>query len=134
MAVKVKNVMVGLSALGLLISIYLTAYHYAGVPLVCSDQGVINCANVLNSPYAVLFGVPIAVLGLVFFLAEILVILKFKNKDWVVLYNTVGIGFVIYYIYTEYLVGSVCIYCTAVHLITLALLIFSFSENEKIVL
>lgn len=124
-----------IGVLGLLVAIYLTLYHYAGIPLVCSEQGVINCNSVLNSSYAILFGVPIAVYGVIFFMVELAVIhLAGKKKDWVVLYNTLGLGFVAYLLYAEYMLGEICIYCTAIHIITLALFILSFFENERMVL
>ncbi len=138
MAIKVKHVMMVLAVLGLLVSVYLTLYHYAGIPLLCSESGIINCNNVLNSSYSILFGVPIAVYGIVFFVVEILLLLKLhsrlKDKDLIVIYNTLGIAFVVYFVYTEYVIGNVCIFCTAVHVITVALFILSFFENERILL
>jgi hypothetical protein len=32
------------------ISVYLTAVHYENVPLICSNNGAVNCARVLSSP------------------------------------------------------------------------------------
>ena len=57
------------SVAGLGVSIYLTAVHYAGVPLACPAGGTINCEAVLSSPYAVIAGtaIPTSAAGIVWF-------------------------------------------------------------------
>lgn len=112
------------AGMGLAISIYLTLYHYAGVPLVCSDSGLINCASVLNSPYAYVLGIPIAVFGIIFFLA-MLAFLFINNMDAILIWNLIGIGTVVYLLDIERLVGHICAWCTAVHVIVLILLMLS---------
>ena len=39
--------------------------------LVCSDTGAINCTKVTTSPQSVIFGIPVAVLGLAYFVPMI---------------------------------------------------------------
>ena len=57
---------VGVSFLGFLDAGYLTANHYLGIPLVCSLlQG---CERVTASPYSIMFGVPVALLGVLYYL------------------------------------------------------------------
>ena len=57
-----------LSLAGLGVSIYLTITHYStGVTLACPDTGAINCEKVITSPQSIVFGIPVAVLGLAFF-------------------------------------------------------------------
>ncbi len=138
-----QKAMFALSVVGLLVAVYLVLIHYTSVPLVCSDTGIINCANVLNSQYAVLFGFPIADYGLVFFIIElaILILLQrvkqpilnaLKRSDVLILYNGVGLAFVLYLLYAEYMVHNICIYCTAVHIVVVLLFILSFfSFNKK---
>jgi len=116
-----------LAATGLLISIYLTLYHYAGVPLVCSETGLINCASVLNSPLASIFGIPIAVYGMVFFVVAILLLFQ-KNLDAIAVWNLFGVGSVVYFVYLEHVIGSICIWCTAVHLT--AIILFAISVYD----
>ena len=50
-----------LAGLGLAISAYLTAVHYSGGPVICVGTG--GCAVVQASRYAVVAGIPIALLG-----------------------------------------------------------------------
>lgn len=106
--------------LGLLIATYLTLYHYAGIPLVCSSQGLINCESVLNSPYAYLFGLPIAVYGIVFFVGEFVALLT-KHADVIAIWNLIGVGSVVYFVYLERMIGKICIWCTGVHVIVVFL-------------
>ena len=107
--------------LGLAISAYLTLYHYAGVPLVCSAHGLVDCASVLNSQYAYVFGLPLALYGVVFFIVEFAVLLR-RNSDGIALWNMIGAGAVVYFVDIERMVGHICEWCTAVHIIVIFLL------------
>jgi uncharacterized membrane protein len=119
-----------LSLIGLVVSIYLTVYHYTNFTLACPNHGIINCENVLSSPYATLFGLPIAIYGIIFFLIELL-FLRINKNDFLLIYNSIGIGFVFYFIYIEKVVGSICIYCTSVHIIVATLFILSIYYSVK---
>jgi uncharacterized membrane protein len=50
-----------LAGAGAAVAGYLTYARYSGTPITCSSGG---CETVQNSDYAMLFGVPVAVLGL----------------------------------------------------------------------
>ncbi len=126
-----KGAMVILAILGLLISIYLTTYHFLGVPLACSTSGLINCNNVINSPYGYIFGIPVAVYGIAFFIAELIVLYFIKDIFAKVFLNGIGVIGIVYFLYSEYMVGNICEYCTAVHLITITLFILSVYLYKK---
>ena len=119
---------VALSAAGLALSTYLTIEHFRDPgTLACPATATVNCARVTTSAQATLLGVPVAVLGVAFFVAMVLVCLPFAWRDLRltvlrVALAGVGVGFVIYLVYAElFLVGSICLWCTAVHAVTLAL-------------
>ena len=122
---KVRMVAYVIAVIGLLLSVYLTLVHYTSVPLACPQTGLINCQSVLTSKYAMILGIPVAVLGLVFFIGEFFAIKLYLGKDPMISYNIVGIAFVAYFLYSEYMVGHICEYCTSVHICVLALLIIS---------
>lgn len=127
-----KNIALSIAVIGLLISTYLTITHYSSVlPLACPDRGIINCANVLNSQYSAILGVPLAVLGILFFVAEILVIMTYFGKEEMLLFNGIGILFVVYFLLIEYVLSSICIFCTGVHVCILALMIISIKYYGK---
>src|SRR5688572_4623660 len=64
----------GVAGLGL--SVYLTIEHYtAPGTLACPANSTIDCAKVTTSPQSTFLGIPVAVLGLAFFLAAIVLCL-----------------------------------------------------------
>ena len=128
---NLKNAMIAISLIGFVISLYLTAYHYAGIPLICQNSGIINCANVLNSQYAYILGIPVALLGLAFFIVEIALVMHWKERGMMLLWNMLGLGFVIYFLYAEYSIGNICEYCTIVHLAVISLLLLSAYDFAK---
>jgi uncharacterized membrane protein len=122
----------GLSLAGLADSIWLTIVHYnTSVTLACPATSTINCEKVITSPQSVVFGIPVAVLGLAFY-----VFLSVVNSPWAwrmtwppvrwarVGSMVVGIVFVLYLVYTElFTIRSICLWCTSVHVITFALFV-----------
>jgi uncharacterized membrane protein len=122
-----------ISLLGLGVSTYLTITHYdTGVPLACSDNGVINCALVTSSPESMVFGViPVAVLGLAFFVFMVAATSpwawrsRYPQVAMVRLASVVvGIGFVLYLVYTElFTLDHICLWCTSVHVLTFVLFV-----------
>lgn len=134
-------VTLGLSILGLAVASYLTYDHFAGkVPLSCPENSVINCAKVTTSSQSKLFGAPVALLGLLFFVANIGLMsppawrdarLRLLRIADVVL----GLGFVLYLVSAElFSIRAICLYCTAVHVITLAIFlvtVFAYALAEE---
>jgi uncharacterized membrane protein len=119
-----------LSVAGLLVSAYLTVEHYsASTTLACPNTGVVNCQKVTTSAQSSLLGAPVALLGLLFFVAMVVATLPAVWRwTWpAVRYTRVGltvlgVGFVIYLIYAElFLLDAICLWCTAVHVLTFAL-------------
>jgi len=119
-----------ISFLGLADAAYLTLTHYTNVvPLVCSDTGIINCATVTSSPQSYVFGIPVAVLGLVYFVPMLVLSLPFAWKSrnhifaWIRLGGVItGVGFVAYLVYSElFVIHKICLYCTGVHILTFLL-------------
>jgi uncharacterized membrane protein len=120
------------SMAGLAVAGYLTYEHYTGSStLACSDKGIVNCLAVTTSSYSKVAGVPVAVLGLVFF--AIMLVLQLPatwrrpeptvrrvRMSWAV----VGLGTVVYLLYTElFSIDAICLWCTAVHVLTLAVFV-----------
>jgi uncharacterized membrane protein len=116
-----------LSVAGLLTSAYLTYTHFDASALVCSADAVIDCETVTTSEQSELLGIPVAFLGLAFFAFLTVICLPFAWRvdalRWVRL-AAVGIGvlMVVYLVAAEFLIiGKICLWCTVVHVITLAL-------------
>jgi uncharacterized membrane protein len=101
----------------------------AGTLLACPDTGTINCAKVTTSSYSAVLGMPVAVLGLVYFVVMTVLCApaawRSANPWWErlrVAGGAVGAVSVCYLVWAELFgVGAVCLWCTAVHVITVAL-------------
>jgi uncharacterized membrane protein len=122
---------------GLGISIYLTVAHFVGTQvLACSAAGVINCEKVTTSAQSYFppnssVGVPVAVLGLAFYVVMTLINLPFawRVQDRRVhiarlALAALGTGFALYLVAAELLIiGNICLWCTSVHVVTFALFV-----------
>jgi uncharacterized membrane protein len=115
---------------GLGVSVYLTIAHYtASLTLACPDTGTINCEKVTTSPQSVIFAIPVAVLGVVFFVGLLVLnvpaawrhpsrFLRLARLG----VATSGVGFAVYLIYTElFTVHAICLWCTAAHVVAFLL-------------
>ncbi len=122
-----------LSFLGFGIAGYLTFEHYtSSSSLTCpAGGGLINCLKVTTSPYSMIHGVPVAVLGLVFF--AVMLVLQLP-RTWAraepavrwgrVLWSLVGVGTAAWLIFAElFRLDAVCLWCTSVHVISLLVFI-----------
>lgn len=115
------------SVLALAISAYLTAEHYnASLTLACPETGTINCQKVTTSTYSVIAGVPVAVLGLVYFVGmTVLLALPARRREIEVLRllgASAGVLMVFYLVYVElFQVNAICLWCTAVHVLTVVM-------------
>lgn len=125
-----------LTLAGLMVSGYLTLLHYdTRVPLVCAKSGIVDCARVLSSPSSVVAGLPVALWGLLYFaLALALRIVAHRRPQRfsspLRAMNLVGAAVVLFLVYTElYVVGSVCLWCTSIHAIVLAIFIIEAMDR-----
>ena len=119
-----------LSLGGLGVSVYLTIAHFnTSVSLVCPATSTINCEKVTTSAESYAFGIPVAVLGLAFYL-----FMAVANSPWMWRVTwpplrwarigsvIVGILFVLWLLYSElFKIGAICLWCTSVHVITFCL-------------
>ncbi|MHB1500589.1 MAG: vitamin K epoxide reductase family protein [Candidatus Dormibacteria bacterium] len=121
------------ATLGFGVAVYLTAVHYAHVPLACSDTGLVNCAKVVTSPFSVVPGtnLPITVPGMGFFLVSFGLALAQLRRPfqyglrqahfgWACL----GLLTVFYLVFVELVeLHNICLWCTSVHILILLTLI-----------
>lgn len=114
--------------LGIAVASYLTYAHYTDVRnLACSDRGVINCAKVTTSAQSHFLGMPVAVLGLAFFVAMAALCLPWawRRPEPIVRYARLGaalggVAMVLWLVYAElFIIDAICLYCTVVHGLTL---------------
>lgn len=121
-----------LALFGLGVSAYLTFEHYsASSTLACPATAGINCVKVTSSTYSQLFGIPVALLGLLYFVAITALCLPaaWRSTRRSLRYGrlaavTVGMAFVVYLVWAElFRIDAICLWCTAVHVSTFALFV-----------
>jgi uncharacterized membrane protein len=118
------------SVLGLADAAYLTYEHFTqGASFACPENAAVNCVKVTTSPESHLLGIPVAVLGLAFFLFMVAANSRWGwSAPWPAVHwarlgsVVVGILFVLYLIWAElFRINAICLYCTGVHVLTFIL-------------
>lgn len=121
-----------LSLVGVGLSTYMTIAHFTEAAiLACAGGGELSCTAVTTSSQSEVVGVPVAVMGLAYFLALSVLTappLWKRGGRMVALIRTglsiAGVAFVLWLVAAEVLIiGHVCLWCTGVHLVTLTILL-----------
>jgi uncharacterized membrane protein len=125
-----------LALVALAASSYLTYQHFtAGKSFFgCADKGFINCDAVTTSAQSHFLGMPVALLGLLFYVFMVAVLSPWAWRltgeslvaRWLPKVRLaaicVGIGMVLYLLYAElFMIRNLCLYCTSVHVVTFLL-------------
>jgi uncharacterized membrane protein len=113
-----KTLLIVLALIGLSDSWYLTAMAYSGKPLVCNIAGLDGCNTVAQSAYSYLFGLPLALYGVIFYvLVFVLVASLFfipKRQLYRTLHAIGAVGLIasiIFELIQIFLIKALCVYC-----------------------
>jgi uncharacterized membrane protein len=121
----IRTILFVLAVLGFLISAYLTWTHFAGLAPICTGGGK-GCETVQSSRYAVILGIPVALLGLVSY-GGLIVSAALWGEVGIYLgflISLIGTLFSSYLTYLElFVIGALCQWCVASAVITVAALI-----------
>jgi uncharacterized membrane protein len=98
----------------------------------CSAGGLVNCAQVTTSPQSYVGPVPVAYLGIFWFLI-VLVLNAAAVGRWEgfasalsLAWTGAGLLFVLYLMYAElFLIGAICLWCTSIHAVVIALFLLA---------
>lgn len=125
---RIPHAFLILSLVGFIDASYLTAKHYLGIPLVCTIFE--DCEKVTSSQYATIGGIPVALLGVIYYLSILfLTAAYFETKKEAILNFTARltvVGFLasIYFLYLQvFVIGAICLYCLISAAISTALFI-----------
>lgn len=127
-----------LGFLGFIVATYLTILHYKNILPPCNLTS--GCELVLTSKYASILGIPVALLGSLFYLGVIilcfLIITNYKKLFLNAFYLLVALGFAVslILIYIQgFLIHAYCQYCLISESISTGLLILAYlkMKNEK---
>jgi uncharacterized membrane protein len=107
--------MIALTAIGLGVASYLTYVHYAGIKPACTAGE--SCTKVQTSIYSDLAGVPVALIGLIGYVAIMASLLAPENETTrfaTVALTVVGFGFSAYLTYRElFSIHAICEWCVS---------------------
>ena len=121
-----------ISIAGFAVAGYLTVAHFGSSKiLACGTGGVIDCEKVTTGPGSTLVGIPVAILGMLWFAAMAVLT---SPPAWRAGGRTVamirlgasaaGVAFVLYLLYMElFVAGAICLWCTVVHVLSFALFV-----------
>jgi uncharacterized membrane protein len=127
-----QRLIVLLSLAGLVLSGYLAWPELAAPDGVCPLNGPLGCSPVASSAYSTIGGVPVALLGAIWFLVAVLLAVRaISAENWLKFqfaWSILGAAGVVGLAYIElFLIGSVCWLCTLAHSIGTAILILSLA-------
>lgn len=104
------------AAIGFGDSLYLTFSHYGESAVVCSLLD--GCNVVLGSPWAVVFGIPLALFGAAYYGFMLIILVGYAVSKQVVLkkillaVSTIGLILSLWFLYVQLgIIGSLCEYC-----------------------
>lgn len=131
------RIALGSAVLGLLDAAYLSYEHLtASTTLACSDSGIVDCAKVTTSGYSSVMGLPVAFVGLAYFVVMAILCAPplYRADDrrlrWLRIAGAVaGALMVIYLVWAElFALDAICLWCTGVHVLTLVLFVVVLLE------
>lgn len=128
---------IALALVGFTDSAFLLAKRVSGAPIPCFITS--GCDTVSKSPYSVLFGVPLSLWGVLFYLGiGFLALLYADTKNILVaklipLATTLGFLSSLYFIYIQkFKIGAFCIYCILSAIISTALFALGVIVYKKL--
>lgn len=123
--------LVVISFLGFLDAGYLTVKHYTGGQINCYISIFDSCEKVTSSDYAIVLGIPIALIGALYYLVIFLGVFAYfdtgkeKILMWVSKLTVLGLGTSLILIYLQiFVIKALCIYCMFSALSSTLLFIF----------
>lgn len=134
----IRYVTGGFALLGSGFMVYLTYLHYKGAGAsVCDFGAELSCSIVNQSIYSELFGIPVSLLGLAYFMTVVLLMLQRKLKQvfqGVILFTIFSLVFSLYLSVIELRVlKSVCLFCESskgIMLIILGLSVVGLKKSK----
>ena len=129
-----------LSAIGFADATYLTTQHFLGAPVACSILK--GCEQVTTSPYSVIFGIPIALLGSLYYLTILILSVIYLDSRKINIFNIIAkitpFGFLAsaYLVYLQiFVIKAICLYCmgsavTSTLLFVLSLIFWYKQKNS----
>jgi uncharacterized membrane protein len=125
-----------MASIGIALMLFLLYQHYHASSLaVCNITDKISCDLVNKSEYSTLLGIPVALLGALFFLVLLLSIPRLENKvvlRWVARVSTLALAFGLYLSFIEaFVLHEWCIFCELSKVVLLVIVILLWKKNKN---
>src|SRR3954469_484139 len=140
MTAKTRRLLLAFAALGLAAAAWSSYVHYSlltvpGYTSFCDVSGAVSCTQAYLSQYGSLWGVPVALGGVVYF-ATVLLIAAFAGRSsvkaaenvpaYVFALSTLALAFVLYLSWASFFkLNTVCLLCATTYIAVIALFIIS---------
>ncbi len=105
-----------ISAIGFIDATYLTTQHFLGAPVACSILK--GCEQVTTSPYSLIFGIPVSLLGSLYYLTILILSVIYLDSKKIKFLNIIAkitpFGFLasLYFVYLQiFVIKAICLYC-----------------------
>lgn len=102
--------------IGFFDAVYLTTNHYSGTIVPCFVTT--GCEQVTTSSYSLILGIPVALLGTLYYLSILFLGMLYGQKRNFTIFKLLsyasffGFGFSLWFIYVQaHLIGAWCMYC-----------------------
>ncbi len=122
-----RTTMIVLTVIGLGIASYVTYVHYAGIKPACTAGE--SCTKVQTSVYSELVGVPVALMGLIGYIAilsSLLVPESETSRFATLVFTLAGFGFSAYLTYRElFSIHAICEWCVTSAVVMTILMLLS---------
>lgn len=133
----ILEVIIILAVIGLMVSLYLLKDHYFPQETgVCMIGERISCGSLHTGEYSVLFHVPVALLGVVWFAVLPILSWKASKSNGLIIEGMLGWGIlgllsIFYFITLEVLLKTICPFCTIIHIIVVVTLILAYLLHRR---
>ena len=138
--VKILEIIIALSVIGMIASAYSTYEHYqllseSSKGSFCDISAEVSCSAVNSSPYSEVMGIPTAFMGLIWFIVLVILCYAVESKHkfckpapfYLFAWSIIGLLTIIWLVYAElFLIGAICLVCTVVHILVIIILFLSY--------
>jgi uncharacterized membrane protein len=126
------------AGLGFIDATFLTIQHYTNFTLPCSITH--GCELVTTSAYSSILGVPVALLGALYYVGVLFAIYlsfefaKAQWLKWIAIASTAGFLFSLWFVYLQlFVIHAICQYCMLSALTSTTLFVLSMVYLKKLV-
>lgn len=127
-----------LGIVGIISSLYLVENHYSppNEGIWCDINGAVSCSVVNSSVFSQFLNVPVAILGVLWFVFFTLLSWNALKKDGNLItalfwWSGIGLLFVVYMVVAEIILEALCLLCTMIHLIIIAVFVCLYVLYKK---